>query len=81
MVELGAGPSGWGAQLPAATATLHGDLELPGVHLHGALGSTGPLAGPRGLVAVDQHGGDWRLAMPSRRIADGLAAVLGTGAP
>jgi hypothetical protein len=75
-VELGAGPSGWGAQLPAAAATFRGDNELPRVHLRGALGSTGPLPGPRGLLTVDQHDGGWQLRAPSRRIADGLAMLL-----
>jgi hypothetical protein len=75
-VELGAGPGGWGAQLPAAAATFRPDSGVPAVHLRGALGSTGPLSEPRGLLTVDQHGGAWQLRTPSRRIADGLALLL-----
>ena len=53
-VELGAGPHGWDAQLARGTPrpACRGTRAVRSVHLHGLVGSTGPLADPVGLVDV-----------------------------
>jgi Glycosyl hydrolase family 1 len=71
-VELGAGTSGWTRQLDGAQGALGNARAM---HLHGALDSSGPLRGPRGLVSLDQHDGGWTLAAPDDRVVDAIATL------
>ncbi len=80
-VELGAGPIGWDAQLGVALPALRAlHPEVRTVHLHGLVGSTGPLEGPVGLVEVHQHDGAWSLGAVDPARARGLASLGGDGA-
>ena len=66
-VELGAGPSGWDAQLAVAMpalAAVHGAVRA--VHLHGLVSSTGPLTAPVGLSTSSSTAGRGRCtALPT----------------
>ncbi|HUD69252.1 MAG TPA: family 1 glycosylhydrolase [Acidimicrobiales bacterium] len=76
-IELGAGPRGWSSQLATALPLLAGGaVEVRALQLHGLVSSTGPLAGPVGLLDVDQHGGGWQVGHVDDAVATALARFL-----
>lgn len=70
--ELGAGELGWRRQLPTVGALPEASLHGAALHLWGALGSTGPLPGPTGLLEIDQHAGYWELRAPRHDVEGAL---------
>lgn len=74
-VELGAGERGWAPQLATALPLLSGaTTQVRALHLFGLVASTGPLGGPVGLLAVEQHSGDWQVGHVHPAVDEALAA-------
>ena len=74
-LELGAGERGWAPQLATALPLLSGaTVQVRALHLFGLVASTGPLGGPVGLLAVEQHGGDWQVGHLHPAVDEALAA-------
>jgi len=74
VVELGAGATGWDAQLATALPAIAAAPGTPPrVHLHGLVPSSGPLDSPVGLLSVAQHSGSWAVEGPDANVAGRLA--------
>jgi hypothetical protein len=72
-VELGTGGTPWARLLdedPTAVDSLPPVARR--VHLHGLVGSTGPLSTPVGLLDVDHRNGSWSLAAAPRGVERAL---------